>query len=98
MILYTEGTEQTGEYHVFHVKDTASKVSEERMINTWYPFDSKGPYFFFRFDEEVSVGRLNISKLLSDLKVKHLMEFNSYSEGEPLFTTARDLLSYRVGF
>lgn len=98
VILYTEGAEQTGEYHVFHVKDTASKVSEKRMINTWYPFDSKGPYFFFRFDEEVSVGRLNISKLLSDLKIKHLMEFNSYSEGEPLFTTARDLLSYRVGF
>ena len=55
VILYTEGAEQTGEYHVFHVKDTASKVSEERMKDTWYPFDPKGPYFFFRFDEEVSV-------------------------------------------
>ena len=29
VILYTDGVEQTGEYRVFHVKDTASKVTEE---------------------------------------------------------------------
>ena len=34
MILYTDGAEETGKYHVFHVKDTASKVTEERMRNT----------------------------------------------------------------
>ena len=83
---------------MFHVKDTASKVTEERMVGAWYPFYAKGPYFFFRFDEEVSVGRLNFPKLLADLKVTHLTEFGSYSEGEPMFTTARDLLKYREGF
>ena len=38
VILYTDDVEKTGEYHVFHVKDTASKVSDERMKGTWYPF------------------------------------------------------------
>ena len=51
VILYTDGAEQTGEYRVFHVKDTATRIPEERMKKTWYPFDPQGNYFFFRFDE-----------------------------------------------
>ena len=58
VVLYTDGAEDTGEYRVFHVKDVASRVTEERMRETWYPSEVKGPYFFFRFDEEVTVGRL----------------------------------------
>lgn len=98
VILYTNGVEQTGEYRVFHVKDTASKVTEERMRGTWYPFDVKGPHFFFRFDEEVTLGKLQIRELLVHLRVKHLEEFGSYEEGEPIFTTADSVLEYREGF
>ena len=98
VILYTDNAEKTGEYRVFHVKDTAGKVTEERMSNTWYPFDVKGNYFFFRFDEEVSIGRLNIAKLLPDLRSKHESEFGKYAFGEPMFTTAKDILDYRDGF
>lgn len=98
VILYTDGVEQTGEYRVFHVKDTASKVTEERMRGTWYPFDVKGPHFFFRFDEEVTLGKLQIRELLAHLRIKHLEEFGSYEEGEPMFTTAKSTLEYREGF
>ena len=98
VILYTDGAEQTGDYHVFHVKDTASKVTEERMRDTWYPSDVKGSYFFYRFDEEVTIGRLRIAELLRDLKVEHLDEFGFYEEGEPMFTTAEKLLGYREGY
>ena len=98
VILYTNGVEQTGEYRVFHVKDTASKVTEERMRGTWYPFDVKGSHFFFRFDEEVTLGKLQIRELLVHLRVKHLEEFGSYEEGEPMFTTAEIALEYREGF
>lgn len=97
-ILYSENYEDTGEYRVFHVKDTASKVTEERMRNTWYPMDVNGEYFFFRFDEEVNIGRLNISGLIEELKVKHVIEFKTYSPKEPLFCTAEDVLKYRNGF
>ena len=97
VILYTDNAEKTGEYRVFHVKDTARKVTEEKMRNTWYPLEVKGNYFFFRFDEEVSIGKLNIAELLKDLKTKHLSEFNSYTEGEPMFTTAENVLQFRKG-
>ena len=83
---------------MFHVKDTASKVTEERMRDTWYPFNVKGPHFFFRFDEEVTLGKMQIRELLAYLRVKHLEEFGSYEEGEPMFTTAKNVLEYREGF
>ena len=95
VILYTDGVEETGEYRVFHVKDTASKVTEERMRGTWYPFDVKGPHFLFRFDEEVSIGRLDMKALLADVKQKHLEEFGAYIAYEPLFCTAEDVLKHR---
>lgn len=96
VILYTDGVEQTGEYRVFHVKDTASKVSEERMRGTWYPFDIKGPHFFFRFDEEVNIGHLDICALLADIKQKHKNEFKKYMDYEPLFCTTENVLEYRL--
>ena len=97
VILYTEDVENTGEYRVFHVKDTAGKVTEERMRNTWYPIDVNGNYFFFRFDEEVNIGRLDINQLIKDLQEAHAKEFGSYTKGEPMFTTAENILNYRQG-
>lgn len=95
VILYTDGVENDGEYRVFHVKDTAGKVPEERMRETWYPSEVKGSYFFFRFDEEVTVGKLRIADLLATLRQKHLEEFGSYTHGEPLFITAKELIGFR---
>ena len=90
--------EETAAYRVFHVKDTASKVTEERMRGTWYPFEVKGSHFFFRFDEEVTLGKINIVGLLNALKAKHLTENGSFTPGEPLFTTAKEVLNYRIGY
>lgn len=97
VILYTLNAEETGEYKVFHVKDTAKKVTEERMKGTWYPSSASGNYYFFRFDEEVTLGKLRFADLLKDLRADHLKEFNIYYSGEPLFTTAENLLEYREG-
>ena len=98
VILYTDGAEETGAYRVFHVKDTAGKVTEERMRGTWYPHDVKGNYFFFRFDEEVSIGRLDIAELLKALRERHFEEFGNYVSGEPMFSTAKEVLPFRKGF
>ncbi len=94
VILYTDDVEKTKNYRVFHVKDTARKVSEERMRKTWYPWDPKGNYYFFRFDEEITLGKIDICRLLSDL----IDNKGSFNEGEPLFTTAENLINYRNGF
>ena len=96
VILYTDGAEETGKYRVFHVKDTASKVTEERMRKSWYPMETvdgdnhgvKRNYFFYRFDEEVNIGNIDIKGLLEGLRSKHLEKFKSYVPGEPMFTTA----------
>ncbi len=98
VILYTDGAEHTGEYRVFHVKDAPGKILEERVRRTMYPFDVKGPQFFFRFDEEVSIGKLRIADLLNNLKIEHSNEFGSYIEGEPMFTTVDKLIEYRVSY
>lgn len=97
VILYTDEVENSGEYRVFHVKDTAPRVSEERMKKTWYPYEPKGNYFFYRFDEEVTVGKLRIADLLVDLRKKFQAEYGVYTLGEPMFTTAKELLYYRDG-
>ena len=54
-------------------------------------------FLFFRFDEEVTLGKLQISELLAHLRVKHLEEFGSYEKGEPMFTTAESVLEFREG-
>lgn len=95
VILYTDGVDQTDEYRVFHVRDTASKVTEDRMRNTWYPFEVKGLHFFFRFDEEVTLGKLRMRELLEHLRVKHLERFGGYVKGEPLFAKAEEVMSFR---
>ena len=95
VILYTDGVETTGEYRVFHVKDMAGRVTEARMRATGYPLDVNGNYTFFRFDEEVSIGRLDMNALLTDIKHKHIEEFKEYVAYEPLFCTAEDVLKHR---
>ena len=94
VILYTDGVEKTGEYRVFHVKDLARKVTEERMKETLYPFNPSGDYLFFRFDEEVNIGKIKIVELLKELKNGE----EKYKDGEPIFTTAEEVKKYREGF
>lgn len=97
-ILYTDGYDTTNQYRVFLVKDTAKLVTEERMRKTGYPFNAEGNYFFFRFFEEVSVGKLDIAKLISDLKEETKAKFGKYVEYEPMFTKAEKVIPYRLGF
>jgi hypothetical protein len=96
VILYTSNFEKTGEYRVFHVKSTTSKLTGKQALETWQFSEKKGPHFFYRFDEEVNLGKINIVDLIRDLKISAID--NGYAEGEPLFTTAKDLMKFREGF
>lgn len=91
VILYTNSVETTGEYRIFHVKDTASKVTEERMRSTWYPFDVQGNYFFFRFDEEVTLGNIDVACLINDWR----NENPDAEVGTPIFMEGEDVIKYR---
>ena len=48
--------------------------------------------------QQVNIGRLQMAELVKALRTKHLAEFGSYTSGEPMFTTAKDVLEYRTGF
>ena len=38
-------------------------ITEERMSKAWYP-NPKGKYFCYVFDEEVTLGNLDIAKII----------------------------------
>jgi hypothetical protein len=90
-ILYEEGHESDNKYHVFRIHDYA-EMTQKRMVLAQYPINHGGPqgdYFIFRFDEEISIGKLDINKLISDQGV-------DYIKGSPIFPLGIDLLKYRL--
>lgn len=86
-ILYEDGHEDT--YHVFRIHDTAV-MDKERMEASLYP-NPKGKYFIFRFDEEVSIGKFDLKKLIGIHRLSHA----DYQDGAPIFPTGAELLKYR---
>ena len=87
-ILYEEGHEQDNNYHVFRIHDFA-EMTEERMRQALYPREPKGDYFIFRFDEEVSIGKFDIHKLISS----HRISDKDFIEGAPLYIKGQELLA-----
>ena len=90
-ILYEEGHEEENRYHVFRIHDFA-EMTEERMRQALYPREPQGEYFVFRFDEEVSIGRFDIQRLIS---TKRIFDKN-FVEGGPLYLKGRELMDYKL--
>ncbi len=90
-ILYEEGHEAENKYHVFRIHDYA-EMTEERMRQALYPFEPHGDYFVFRFDEEVSVGRFDIQRLIST----HRIFDKEFVEGMPLYPKGDELMQYKL--
>ena len=95
VILYSHETVKNGEYHVFHVKDSIAKVPGNVINKTDFPIDLKDGYFYYLLDEEVTIGEINISELISDLRKKNRIDNSLFSDYEPMFITAEDLMRYR---
>ena len=90
-ILYEEGHEAENKYHVFRIHDFA-EMTEERMRQALYPREPRGDYFVFRFDEEVSIGRFDIPRLIS---TKRIFD-KDFVEGGPLFPKGKELMDYKL--
>jgi hypothetical protein len=88
-ILYEEGHED--KYHVFRIHDYA-EMTEDRMRQALYPREPKGNYFVFRFDEEVSIGRFDIQRLISTRRIFD----KDFVEGMPLYPQGKELMGYRI--
>lgn len=90
-ILYEEGHEEENIYHVFRIHDFA-EMTEERMRQALYPREPQGDYFVFRFDEEVSIGRFDIHRLIS---TRRIFDTN-FVEGGPVYPTGKELMDYKL--
>ncbi|MBO4370831.1 MAG: restriction endonuclease, partial [Paludibacteraceae bacterium] len=89
VILYEEGHASNAAFRVFRVHHHAT-MDEERMRKAWYS-NPHGRYFCYVFDEEVSLGKLNIEKVLGDWSIQN----PGQEPGTPIFLTGQELLNYR---
>lgn len=91
VVLYEFGHESENKYRVFHVHHHAS-MDKKRLIKSQYPSEPNSEkYFCYVFDEEVTLGNLNIHELLSKKRIDEKINDN----GAPIFVSGKELLEYR---
>ena len=90
VVLYEYGHEHENKYRVFHVHHHAY-IKEDRMRETLYPSEPKGNYFCYVFDEEVTLGKLDIQRLISQKRI----DDREYVDGAPIFMNGKELIKYR---
>ena len=90
VVLYEYGHEHENKYRVFHVHHHAY-IKEDRMRETLYPSEPKGNYFCYVFDEEVTLGNLDVQRLISQKRI----DDREYVDGAPIFMTGKELIKFR---
>lgn len=90
VVLYEYGHEHENKYRVFHVHHHAY-IKEDRMRETLYPSEPKGNYFCYVFDEEVTLGNLDVQRLISQKRI----DDREYIDGAPIFMMGKELIKYR---
>ena len=100
VLLYLAGKENEGVYKVFRVKNIG-EMSKMQMVKTGYIDPHCDSYLCYFFDEEVTLGNININKIIEDDKkafiertrFNHVLE--KYPEGHPIYLEGRQLINYR---
>lgn len=90
VVLYEYGHEHENKYRVFHVHHHAY-IKEDRMRETLYPSEPKGNYFCYVFDEEVTLGNLDVHRLISQKRI----DDREYVDGAPIFMTGKKIIKFR---
>lgn len=90
VVLYEYGHEHENKYRVFHVHHHAY-IKEDRMRETLYPSEPKGNYFCYVFDEEVTLGNLDVQRLISQKRI----DDREYIDGAPIFMTGKEIIKFR---
>ncbi len=75
--------------YTFRVKNTG-EMSKEKMLQTGYENPRHDRYFCYFFDEEITLGKFDIDKVLEDAKTKE-----GYVEGQPIYLTGSELIKFR---
>ncbi|MCQ2608586.1 MAG: restriction endonuclease, partial [Bacteroidales bacterium] len=91
VVLYEDGKESENNYKVFHVHHHAT-MTADRLKKSLYPSEPNAErYFCYVFDEEVTLGFLDIASILK----KEQTQRSSKEKGAPIFITGKELLGYR---
>lgn len=90
VVLYEYGHEHENKYRVFHVHHHAF-IKKDRMRETLYPSEPKGNYFCYVFDEEVTLGNLDVHRLISQKRI----DDREYVDGAPIFMTGKEIIKFR---
>lgn len=96
VILYLYGKEQDGVYKAFRVKNIG-EMTKEHLLKTGYKDPHYDKYLCYFFDEEISLGNLDIKRIIEDDKKEysnsHVLE--SYPSGRPIYIEGKKLIEYR---
>ena len=96
VVLYMSGKEQDGVYKSFRVKNIG-EMTKEHLIKTGYKDPHYDKYLCYFFDEEISLGNLDIKRIIEDDK----KEYNNshvhepYPSGRPIYLEGQKLIEYR---
>ena len=67
-------------------------MTAQRMKQSGYPSTpSAEKYFCYVFDEEVSLGNIDIYSLISKVRI----EDHTYEDGAPIFKTCKEMIEFR---
>lgn len=101
VVLYLFGKENEGVYKTFRVKNIG-ELTKEQMIKTGYKDPGHDKYLCYFFDEEVTVGKLDIERIIEDDKAaffeatKNKPINDDYPEGRPIYLTGAKLIEYKL--
>lgn len=100
VVLYYSGKEPEGVYKAFRVKNIG-EMTKEQMIKTGYKEPHHDKYLCYFFDEEVSLGNLDIKKIIEDDRnmffesIKNAHVYEPYPHGRPIYLEGKKLIEYR---
>ncbi len=75
--------------YTFRVKNTG-EMSRDKMEKTGYVNPRHDNYFCYFFDEEITLGKIDIDQLLAEAASRE-----DYVEGAPIYMTGRELMRFR---
>lgn len=100
VLLYYAGKESEGIYKAFRVKNIG-EMTKEQMIKTGYKNPHHDKYLCYFFDEEITLGNLDIEKIIEDDRkqffesIKNNHVYEPYPNGRPIYLEGKKLIEYR---